>query len=102
MAVAAPRRRADGDEHRVRALDRLGEIGGEAEAPGGRVAGDDLVEARLVDRDLASLQARDLAVVLVDAGDFDAEFGKARARNQADIAGADDRNAHSENSTRRN
>ena len=72
------------------------------EPPGGGVGGDHLLEARLVDRHLAFLQARDLAFVLVDAGDFDAEFGKAGAGNQADIAAADHRNAHSKTPARRN
>ena len=40
------------------------------------------------------MQRRDLAGVLVDADDVVAEIGKAGARNEADIAGADHRDAH--------
>ena len=95
MAVAAPRRRADRDEHGVG-------LGAPAPArsvvkssrPGLDVGGDQLVEARLVDRDLAALQRRDLAGVLVDAGDVVAEIGKAGAGHKADIAGADHCDAH--------
>ena len=62
--------------------------------PGLHVGGDQIVEARLVDRHLAALQRRDLAGVLVDAGDVMAEIGKAGPGNEADIAGADHRDAH--------
>ncbi len=58
MAVAAPRRRADGDEDGIGAGDGGAEIGGEAQAPGRGVGGDDLLQARLVDRHLAALQSR--------------------------------------------
>ena len=94
MAVAAARRRADGDEHGVGAVHRGGEIGGEGQAALLDVVGDQLVEARLVDRDLAALQALDLAGVLVDADHVVAEIGKAGAGDQADIARADHRNLH--------
>src|SRR5436853_3100489 len=94
MAVAAPRRGPDGDEHGLRSGHALLEIGGEGEAPAADVALDQLVEARLEDRHLALLQRRDLPSVLVDAGHVVAEIGKARAGNQADIARADHRDAH--------
>ena len=55
---------------------------------------DELVEARFEDRDFALLQTRDLALVLVDAGDDMAEVGEACAGDEADIAGADHGNAH--------
>ncbi len=60
MAVAAARRRADRDEHRVGLGDRALETGGEAQAPGADIGGDQIVEARLVDRHLAALERRDL------------------------------------------
>ena len=40
------------------------------------------------------LQPGDLAGVLVDADDVDAEFRETGTRNQADITGTDDRNVH--------
>ena len=94
MAVAAPRRRADRDEDRVGLGHRRLQVGGEAQPPGLHVGGDQIVEARLVDRHLAALERRDLAGVLVDAGDVMAEIGKAGPGNEADIAGADHRDAH--------
>src|SRR5258708_5020595 len=94
MAVAAARRRADGDEDRVGPRHGGGEIGGEGEASGARIALDDLIETGLVDRHFALLQARDLLRVLVDASDGDAELGKARAGDESDITGADHCNAH--------
>ena len=94
VTVAAPRRRPDRNEYRVGPIDRGVQIGREAEPPRGGVAGDQLVEAGLEDRDLAALEAFDLAGILVDAGDRYAEFGKARARDQADISRPDHRDAH--------
>ena len=94
VAVAAPRRRADRDEDRVGLGHRALQIGGEAQPPRAHVGGDQIVEAGLVDRHLAALQRRDLAGVLVDAGDVVAEIGKAGPGNEADIAGADHRDAH--------
>ncbi|MGC4039162.1 MAG: hypothetical protein QM764_24600 [Chitinophagaceae bacterium] len=78
MAVAAARGRADGDENGVRVL-HAGGFGGEGEPAFAHVAGDDLVEARFVDRHFAFVQARDLAGVLVDADDVVAEIGEAGA-----------------------
>ena len=70
------------------------QIGGEAQAALPHVGGDQLGKAGLVDRHLAALQRRDLARVLVDADDVMTEIGKAGPRNEADIAGADHRDAH--------
>ena len=94
MAVAAARRRADRDENRAGFGHRTLQLGRKAQAPGLHVGGDQIVEARLVDRHLAALQRRDLVGVLVDAGDVMAEIGKAGPRNEADVAGADHCNAH--------
>ena len=94
MAVAAPRRRADGDEDGVGILHRGGKVGGEFEPSGGLVGGHQLVESRLVDRHLAFCEAGDLGGVVVDAGDVHPELGEAGARNEPDITGADHRNAH--------
>ena len=73
-----------------------GELGGEGEPPAATLLRDQLVEAGLVDRHLAALERRDLVGVLVDADDVMAEIGKAGAGNEADIAGADHRDAHVE------
>ena len=73
---------------------RLRQVGGEGQPACAHVAGDQLVEPRLVDRHLAALERRDLAGVLVDADHVVAEIGKAGAGNEADIAGADHRDAH--------
>jgi hypothetical protein len=94
MAVAAPGGRAHGDEYRVGAIDGGGQIGGEAQPPGGDVARHDLVEPGLVDRHLAAFEHGDLVGRLVDADDIMAEIRKAHPRNEADIARADHRNLH--------
>ena len=54
------------------------------------VLGDQLLEAGLVDRDLALLEALDLVGVDVDAVDLAAELREARRGDEADVAGADD------------
>ena len=79
-------RGADGDELEQAVADALFRVGRELEAPLLEVALHQHVEARLVDGDVARLQARDLAGVDVDADDVVAGFGKAGARHQADVA----------------
>ena len=54
--------------------------------PLSRIALDELLEARLVDRDLALLQARDLGRVDVDAQHLVAGIGEAGAGDEADVA----------------
>ena len=94
MAVAAARRRADRDEHRVRLRHGPGEIGREVEALGLDIGGDEFVEAGLVDRNLAAMQGGDLAGILVHAGDLVAEIRKTGAGNQPHIARANHGNSH--------
>jgi hypothetical protein len=94
VAVAAPRRGADGDEHRVGLGHRLGGVGVEVQAAGLDVLGHQEVQAGLEDRDAAGLQALDLAGVLVDTGDRMAEVRKTGSADQADIARADHRDLH--------
>jgi hypothetical protein len=53
MAVAAARRRTDGDE---------------LQPPGARIGGDQVVEPRLVDRNLAARERGNFPGVLVDTG----------------------------------
>ncbi len=64
------------------------------EPPGAHVAGDQIVQPRLVDRQFAAPQHGDLVGVLVDAGHVVAEIGKAGPGNEPDIAGTDHRDAH--------
>src|SRR5256885_1136241 len=71
-----------------------GQRGGEAEAAVGAVAGDHLLQARLVDGHAAGVEQLDLARVLVDAHHVVAAVGEAGAGDQADVAGADDRDPH--------
>ena len=74
--------------------DALCGVGRELQPALVEVALDHHVEARLVDRDLALLQARDLAGVDVDADDVIAGLGKAGARDQADVARTENCNFH--------
>ena len=54
------------------------------------MARDELLQARLPDRDPALLEALDLRRVDVDAADVVAQLGEAGGGDQADVAGADD------------
>ena len=97
MAVAAPRRRADGDEHRLRLGHRPGEVGCEVEPLLAHIGGHEAVEIGLEDRNLAVAQAGDLGGVLVDASDVVPEIGKAGPGHKPDISGADHGDAHDDN-----
>ena len=54
------------------------------------IAGEHLVEARLVERHGARLKDRDLCRVDVDPDDLVAEFGHARGMGRSEITGPDD------------
>jgi len=58
------------------------------------VAPDHFLEARLVDRHAAGFEHVDLGLILVDADDRVAVFGKARSEHEADVPGADDGDFH--------
>ena len=94
MAVTAPRRGANRDEDGVDAINALGKVGGEAEATGGDVGGDERFEAGFKDRHPPREQRVNLALILVNADDGMAEIGKAGSRHQADIACSDHGNLH--------
>ena len=94
MAVAAPRRRADGDEHRFGLGYRPGQVGCEVEALLAHIDGHQPVEVGFEDRNVAVAQAGDLGGVLVDAGDVVTEIGKAGPGHEPDISGADHGDAH--------
>ena len=94
MAIAAPRRRADRDEHGVGFGDRRGQVGGETQPPGLDVRRHQRIEPGLENRNLASQQRVDLAGILVHAGDLVAEIGKAGAGHQPHIARANHGDAH--------
>ena len=86
MAVAAPRRRAHGDEHRARTIECFRKVGSEGKPSRLDVARDQLIESWFVDRHLSGLEPVDLGCILVDADHVVSEIGKACAGNQSDIA----------------
>src|SRR4051794_23924215 len=69
-------------------LQRVGDV--RAEVHPVPVLGDQLLQAGLVDGDLAALEALDLVDVDVDAVDVAAQLCEAGRRDEADVAGADD------------
>ena len=89
VAVAAAHGRADREQHDVGALHRAREVVGEQEALGLHVAGEQIVEARLVDRRVAGLELGQPVRVLVDARHRPAELGEAGGGDEPDVAGTD-------------
>ena len=87
-------RRANGDELEQAVADALFGVGRELQPTFVEVALDHDVETRLVDGDLARLQACHLAGVDIDADDMIAGLGKAGARDQADVTRTEDCNFH--------
>ena len=94
MTVPAPGRRADRNENCIGRSNGLCQLQREDEAPGPRVARDELIEPGLEDRRFANAQERDFFRVLVDANDLVAEIGKTGARDKPHIAGADHCDLH--------
>jgi hypothetical protein len=74
--------------------DRLLDVRRELEPARLLVAGDEVVEARLVDGDLAPVEPLDLARVDVSAHHVVAEIREARAGDEADIPSPDDPEVH--------
>ena len=94
VTVAAPHRRADGEEHEVGFADRRGKLGREADPPHAQIALEQLFEPRLVDRHAALAELLDPAGILVDASDLPAEFREAGGGDEADIARPNHANVH--------
>ena len=94
VAVAAPRRRADGDKDRISLRHRRGKIGGKIQPARFDIGSHQRIEPGLEDRDFTPAQGRDLAGVLVDAGDLVTEIRKAGAGHQPHITRANHGDAH--------
>jgi hypothetical protein len=75
-------------------LTAVWQVGGEGQPAGVLVACDHGVEAGLEDRDPPASSMSILRLVLVDADDVEAEFGKAGTGHETDIAGADHGDSH--------
>src|SRR5690606_34172353 len=69
-------------------------VRGEAQPPGGERLGEQLVEAGLVERGHASVEVGRLLRVHLEADDVVAEGGHARGVHRAEVAAADDGDAH--------
>jgi hypothetical protein len=93
-AAVLLRGRAHRDEDHLRVLDGGGEVGAEGEALLGDVAADQLLEARLVDRDAPLEERVDLPAIAVDARDGVAKLREARPGDQAHVTRTYDHDAH--------
>jgi hypothetical protein len=78
----------------VPTANRRRDVRREAEPPRAHVALDDLVQARLEDRDPACFERPDLRRVGVGARDVMAEVRHARADDEPDISGTNDAELH--------
>ena len=87
-------RRPDGDEHDLRALDGLRNVGREGEPAFALVADHHRLEARLVDRNFVLLERPDLRRIDVRANHVVAGLGEARAHDEADVPRPDNRYPH--------
>ena len=67
------------------------------EPPRGLVRQDQFAQARLVDRNATFAQARDFALVELDADHLVAEIGETGSRYKPDVAGPDHHDAHQAN-----
>jgi hypothetical protein len=94
MTVAAPRRRADRDEHRIRSGHRRPELGREGQPTGRHVGRHQGLQPGLVNRQLAAPQPGDLRRIPVDAEHLDPKLRKTRPRYQTHIPRPDHRDAH--------
>ncbi len=92
--IATPRRRADGNHHHIRTGNSRGQLGGKAQAADIAIGAHHVLEPGLVNRHSTLLQLKDAVDVVVDAGHVIAELGKAGARYQSHVTGADDGNFH--------
>ncbi len=86
MTVATAARSADGNEDHGCIPHAVFQFGGEGKPARSGIARDQRRQARLVDGNLATLEGRDLAGILVDADDLVSEIGEADAGHQAYVA----------------
>lgn len=94
MAVAAPRRGADRDEHRIGLRDWRLEVGRKIQPFRLHIGGNQNIEAGLEYRNVAAPKAGDLVVVLVNASHLMAEVGKTGAGHQPHVARANHGDPH--------
>jgi hypothetical protein len=87
-------RRADRNENHIGMRNRAVVVGAELDAAGCGVGGNQLVQARLMDRDLPGVEHIDLARIDIQAQHGIADVSEAGSRNQANITGTDNRNFH--------
>jgi hypothetical protein len=94
MAIAVPGWRSDRNKHHLRFGHRHGEICRKAQPASLDVGGDQIGQARFVNRDGAPLQRFNLGRVLVDADDLMTEISEAGPGNKTNVAGTDHCYAH--------
>ena len=94
IPIAAPRRRADGDEHRIGRTDGLLKRGGKRQPCFFDIGVHEIVQARLKNRNFATLERRDLRRILVDTNHVMAEIGQTGSGDETHITRADHCNAH--------
>ena len=94
MAVAAPRRRSDRNEDRLRSRDRRSKIGRKGKSALPHVVSDEIVQAGFEDRHFPRLQGFDFLPVAVNTNDRMSEIRKTRSRHEPHVARTDHCNVH--------
>src|SRR5690349_10010926 len=93
-AIAPPRGRSDRDENSVGFGNRAAKFRRELQTACAHVEADHFVKTGLVNRHLSTHQRGDLAFVFVYTHDVVAKIGETGAGNEANVTGANHRNAH--------
>ncbi len=88
------RRRADGDEDRLRPASGLFQAGREREPARSLIGEHQFAQARLVNRNVTLSQTRDFLLVDLDTDDLVAKIGQTGPRNEADITCTHHNNPH--------
>jgi hypothetical protein len=94
MTVATPRRRANGDEHRIGAADRLVDRSCECQSLFADIRAHKTLQTGFVNWNFAALKRSNLGGVFVDTHHVVAEIGKTRPGNEPHVTSTNHHNAH--------
>ena len=93
-AAVFVRRRANGDKNDLCMCNRVRSIGGEAQRLARAIGGNDILQARLVDRNLACVQTLDLVRVDIDTDHIVADIRNAGTGDETDVSGSKNTDPH--------
>src|SRR5262249_20384808 len=94
MPVTTARRRTYSDKDCTCLIKGVSERRGKRQPPLANIRLNNLLEPRLIDRNLAGVQRGDLCDILVNAHDLMTKVRNASSRNKANVARTNHRNPH--------